>query len=529
MAVEISLSRYKYPLSNVKNFSVQEDATPIEPSSSFGGVGQITFGINEDSETPLILGDVSLVDGSRGKTSGSIVSLSANNGDVTVTSNSVLGLFNTERTVLPYIGTLGDAIQFYCDEVNIPNLVVVDESLEDRPVVYPGFQGNVWVFIKNLLVKEQAEMALVFDTVHVRPLRTLITTLDRSMSEGWNLDNRDAARAIEIYYYNHEYAINAELYPITTEEPLIFSVGENETQVVELQLNASVISLNQPVPIDFVENRPYPGTNGVYAVVGSDNLPVPAAQWEDQGGFVRVEQTDNPSVIRLIIRGALDPAQNAAPYRIAMSSGAGNDYNSLHITGEAVVWDKQMLTLTTGATSNTTSDEVGATVDNIFISTREQAFNLGIKAAQAHAGIEYTVNGSALDINRSGAGEDLIRATIADFNDYVPSGTTIEEFNIEWSGQTIADFNDFWQERVDDLFPNQLFGNAVGARVLKEEANFRVNSVTTTESSVQYNASLDTLVKDFNPVWDGATIADFNEQFVGYTCREFSVVPLRRG
>lgn len=529
MAVEIIVAHHKYPISNIKDFSVQEDATPIEPSSSSGGVGQISFGLNEMTDTPLMLSEITLVDGYRGKTSGSITELSSSNGDVTVTADSVLGLFNTDRTVAPYVGTLAGAIQFYCNEVDIDNPVVVDASFATRPVIYPGFKGNVWVHLKQILTKEQVELALVFDKIHVRPLRSLVATLDRGVSEGWSLDSRTAARAIEIYYYNHSYGTQRELYPLTTEDPIIITVGANETQTITLQLNASVQTVNQPVALNFVENRSYQGTNGVYAVTGADNLPVQASQWIEQGGRLVVRMTDDPSIIEVDVTGAADPAGNLSPYRIAVSAGSGNDYNSLHITGTAVVWDKKLIRIPTGATNVTTSDEVGATIDNPFISTLSQAHSLGIKAAQAHAGVMYYVNGSAHDINRSGAGQELIRATIADFNAYVPSGTTITDFNTQWSGQTVEQFNVFWQERVDDLFPNQLFGNAPGARVLKSEANFRVTNVTTTEDSVQYNAFLDTTIADFDEVWAGATVQDFSDQFVGYTCKDFSIVPLRRG
>lgn len=514
------------PLYNIKNFSVQEDATPIEPSSSFGGVGQISFGINESHDTPLMLGEITLVDGSRGKTSGSITSLSSSNGDVSVNADSIIGLFNTERTVNPFVGTLSAAMQYYCNVVGIQNILVVDETIASRSVIYPGFVGNVWVHIKEILVKEQIEMALVFDKVQVRPLRMLTATLDRSVSEGWNLDNSNASKAIEIYYYNHSYGTQREIYPLSTEEPVIYSVGAGETQTYTVRLNASVVSVNQPSVQDFVGNRSYAGTNGVYAITGSDNLPVTAAQWTAQGGKLVVNRTDDPSVIEIVLTGASMPEY--APYRVAVSSGAGNNYNSLHITATAVAWDKKLITIPTGATNVTTSNEIGATIDNPFISTPSQAYSLGIKAAQAHAGLTYTVSGTALDINRSGEGQDLVQATIEDFNDYVPLETTIAEFNSDWLGQTIAQFNEFWQDRVDDLFPNQLFGNAPGARVLKDEANFRVTSVTTTEESVQFNASLDTLISDFNELWDGATIEDFNLSFVGYTCKDFSIVPLRR-
>jgi len=523
MAVEVLLGGVV--TSNVKNFSVQEDATPIDPANSSGGVGRISFGLNETANTVLALGATALVDGTRGKTSGYVRSISFKNGDATISADSVLGLFNTERTVQPYVGTLGGAIQHYCDVVGITNDVVVEASVTGRSVIYPGWRGNAWVYMKQLLAKEQVEMALVFDRIYVRPLRLLTATLDRSLDFGGDIDNSTAARAIEIYYYNHTYGTQMELYPLTTEEPTIYSVDAAQTQVFTIQLNASVSSINQPVVQDFVNDESYAGSNGVYAVTGNDNLPITAAQWTAQGGSLTVQVTDDPSIIEVTLVGASMP--DYSPYRIAMSSGAGNDYNALHITGTAVTWDKQLVTIPTGAVDVTTSDAVGVTVDSPFISTRAEAYSLGLKTAQAYAGLSYTINGTALDINRSGDGAGLVQATVADFNDAVAPGTTVAAFNVTWAGQDIADFNAYWQGTVDGIFANQLFGNAPGARVLLPDANFRVVTVTTTEDSVQYTATLDTLVSDFNAAWSGQTVADFNVAMSGRSLRQFSTIPLR--
>ena len=522
--VEVILPRLR--TTNIKNFSVQEDATPIEPSSSFGGVGRITFDVKEFEDSKLLIGEVTLVDGTRGKTSGAVRSVSGPDGNVSVVADSTIGLFNTDRVVQPYVGTLSGAIQYYCDLVGIENDVVTESSIASRPAVYPGWNGNVWVGIKQLLSKEQVEMALVFDRIYVRPLRQLTAVLDRAISLGWDVDNQTAARAVEIYYYNHDYGTQREIYPLTDDEPSIYQVDANETIAITQQLNASVISINQPVVQDWVDNASYAGTTGVYSVVGSDGLPITAAQWVAQGGSVTVEVTDNPSIIEITLKGANMP--DYSPYRIAMSSGSGNYYNSLHITATAVTWDKKVLQLKTGATNVTTSDEIGVTVDNPFIDTRKQAYSLGMRTAGAYSGLTSKVTGTALDINRAGEGRDLIQATISDFNLFYEAGTTIDEFNDEWLGQTFVEFNSFFQDQIDELFENQLFGNAPGARVIQSDAAYRIETATTGVSSIDFTATLDTMFEDFNSTWDGSTIADFNDQFVGYTCKDFSIIPLRK-
>lgn len=514
-------------LRNLSSFSVQEDATPIDPASSAGGVGRIQVNLDDGRDTASYMGQITLVDAANGKTSGAINNISSTNGVATLTADSAMGLFNTDRTVDPFVGTLQEAIQFYASAVGITNVVSVDASLASRSVIYPGFKGNVWVHIKHIMVREQAEMALVLNRIVVRPIRQLEANLSRSTSASYSVSNTNAARAIEIAYYNHTYGNQVEIYPLATEEPSIYSVSAGETSVIELNLNASVTSVNQPVVQTTVPNSSAAGSNGRYSVTGADNLPITAAQWTSRGGSLKVEKTDDPSIIRITIKGASDPTGLLSPYRIAMSSGAGNDYNSLRITGTAVKWDRQTVTIPTGATNVTTSDEVSALIDNPFIRTREEAYSLGLIAAGNQAGIEYRVSGDAIGINRTGQ-TGLVRATIADFNAQVPPSTTITTFNEEWAGQSIADFNAYWQAFVDNAFSNQLYGNIVGARVHQREAVFRIDSASTNAEGSSFSALMDTTITDFNPIWSGATIADFNEQFVGYTCKRYSIVPLRR-
>lgn len=512
--------------SNLKSYSVQEDSTPLDPGSSFGGVGQITINANTAADSMLLIGEVVLNDGARGRTTGTVRDVNDSNGDLTVTADSILGLFNSDHIIQPYIGTLSGAINYYCDVVGIQNNVTVEAAVADRPVVYPGWNGNVWVHIKQLLAKEQVEMALVYNRVVVRVPRNITANTERTTTFGRNVNNRSAAKKVEIYYYNHQDVTQAEVYPLTTEEPTIYQVDANEEVVFTQQLNASLISINQPVAVDFVRNSSYSGSSGVYSVTGNDGLPITALQWTAQGGSVRVKIMDDPSVIEITIRGA--SMTDYAPYRIAMSSGASNLYNSLHLTGRGVAWDKKLITIPTGASSAVTGEDVGITVDNPFISTRAQAYSLGAITAASYSGINYTISGTSYDINRYDASRDLIQATVSDFDAETGAGTLVSGFDTTWQSQTVAEFDAYWQAKVDNLWENQLFGNAAGARVLTPDANFRIDSATTTESSVQFTASLDTLVSDFDPIWPGATVADFDAQFAGKLVKDFAIIPLRR-
>jgi hypothetical protein len=511
---------------HVTSFSVQEDATPIDVSSSFGGVGQITLGMVADKNSPMLLGEIVLTDGARGRTSGAVTSLASSNGSLSVTADSILGRFNTTRTAAPYSGTLSGAVSYYCNLVGITAGIVTDSTIASRAVTYPGWKGNAWVLVKQMLSKEQVEMALIGNQVYVRPLRKLVANTDLATNQAWTVSSGTAASNIEIYYYNHVYGVQREVYPVPKTDPTIYTVNAGETVTFTQQLNASLSSVNQPVIQNSVLNQSYAGTAGVYAVAGNDGLPITAAQWTAQGGSLSVAITDDPSVIQVTITGA--SGTQYAPYRIAMTAGASSYYNSLHITGTGVTWDKQLLTLPTGTKDPLASDAVGTTVDNPFISSLSEAYDLGIITAGAYAGNTYTITGSAYALNRNNDGNEVVAPTIADFNTAEGYGTTIATFNTEWSGQTIQAFNLYWASQVDLIWENQLFGNAIGSRILTPDANFRVNSTTTSEALVEFSATLDTLVGDFNGNWVGKTVADFNVPFTGRLVKDYNVIPLRQ-
>ena len=77
----------------------------------------------------------------------------------------------------------------------------------------------------------------------------------------------------------------------------------------------------------------------------------------------------------------------------------------------------------------------------------------------------------------------------------------------------------------------QVFGQVVGARAKRGNAMFRVQSVTTDPSVVQYDLSMDTTFGDFNTAQPAnLTVAQFNSLFgVGTRFLDFNNKPLFRG
>lgn len=459
--------------SNLRSFTVEEDATTIDPSNYSGGIGQVTVEALEEDNSLLALSKELFLDNSEaGSIRTTVRDVATSDGLLTLVADSPLGLFNSYHTVQPRTGNLLQAISYYMGVVGLTAPLDVDPTLRTRPVVYPGWVGNVWDYIKQIMAAEQIEMSCIQGTVVVRPLRTRNASLRRSTTLSKNLNKQSVAEQIEVFWYNNTAINRGEVYPVPSdkERPGAQVVDAGGTTIFEIQMDASLTSVNQPVCIDFVEDRSYAGTNGVYSVTATDTLPVTAAQWTANGGSLSVRITDDPSVLEVTIRGMRNSGAAQGPFQIAMSSG--NSYNSLHITGQGVAWNKQSTVLYTGATNNVTGEKIGVTVENPFIRTYNQALTAAQHTAKAYART-YTVSGSVVS-----GGDDL-------------------------------------------------FGQAVGSRILTPDANFRVESMTVTAGSSDFTALEDTTMADFAAQWATLPPEAFSNYWSGKTALEFATTPLR--
>lgn len=474
---------------NIENYSVQEDATTLNPSNYFGGAGQGLVNVNETkNDKEFMTSMLTLNDTLNGAFQGPVRAMEMTDGALQLTSDSVIGLLNADRTVAPQRTTLLNAFNYYFGLLDISGRLYVHPSIASRVVSYPGWDGNMWDHIKQILVAEQIEVAAVGGTIYVRKPRGQVLRSDHYTQTGWSLNNQNTSKKVRVHYYKNTYGVNREAYPVPPtpvmhqdrgdaqriEEPQVYSVDANETMKIIVDLHASLMSVNQPVCVDFVENRSYAGSaTGVYAVSGSDGKPVKAAQWTAQGGSLSVRLLENSSQIEITIRGASDT--KLAPYRIAMTAGTSSYYNSLHITGTGIFTEDRYVDLYTGTTSATTGDEIGAEITNPFIDSLSKAYFVGSRAAASYA----------LEFGSSGMGPRLVKNAPG-------------------------------------------IGHTAGARLRVDDAYYRVDSATVgPDISTVNNASLDTLMGDFNKEFAGKTMGQMSEIWRSRTMLDFSVAPLR--
>lgn len=456
--------------SNLTAYSVSEDITGLDPASPDGGYGQVQFTtLDWPLSKMLSRTDITVIDDTHGRIAGNVRDVSPDGVTVSVTADSELGKFNAERLAEPYSGQMSGYIQYLMDLAGL--YAPLEFQAAERVIHVAGFLGNVWEHVKMFMAAYQLELVLVGDSVVVRRPRHAVVSLNNATEVSTNINRQTSALAVDVLYHNHRPIVKGEVFPVRGEDPTIYSVDAGETIEFDIDMHASLSHVYQPVPGENVGPGDRSGTEGIYTVVGQDNLPIKPAQWTDMGGRLDVFLGKEPGVLHCVLTGAHIP--HLAPFRLAESAG-GTDYNSLHITGDGVAWSTKSVRIFTGADPTTTGGEVGAEVDNPYISTAAQAMTTGARTAAAHSGVNVGMSGGL--------------------------------------------------PRVEE-FP-QSFGNLVGARVRHEDAYYRVETTNYGPGGVTFGGTLDTTVADFNNLWRGKTQSAFNDAWEDYDAGRFSLTPL---
>lgn len=535
MAVEVQVignGIYAGARSNIGTYTVSEESTPVEASDTSGGTGQITFTAVDDPSrfgSMLLLNDtIKLTDGERGDTEGKINAITSNDRTLNITADSRLGQLVVDKLVDGYEGTLTGLINYYLSVCNITTGIAIDSTIANISVSVPGWAGDMWTKIKEMCVVFGIEVTLIRGVIVFRPVRVNNAVELNNISESWSISNTDLAQSVEVYYYNSDFKSNTLVYPAGgwNEDVTVYTVDAGQIVEVNIPIDVTLTSITQPVLTTFVSKT---STASSYCVAGNDGLPIPTAQWTNGGGRLSVKIGEDKKSIDVTIVGAEDPTGLYAPYRIAVSSGPSDYYSSLRIRGNGVHFTKQSVVVPTGVDASVTPREIGVTVDNVFIKTQADAFDVALDVACKWASPVRTVNITRAVISAptdSSGGYNY--ATFADFDAYATSNglTTFTLFDAEWSGESFGDFDNYWYDLVDDQFAFQIFGNANGARIQFRRAIYRIRSIQISESNVSYVAEADTTFADFDSSASGMTFSQFDASYSGLTFQDFSLIPL---
>lgn len=521
---------------NIKSYSLTEEATPIEVSDSRGSVGELSINAVE-SDRPdgsvLLMDDyVDLEDGSNGTTQAIVRGVSTSESDLSLNLESRLGLLTVDRQALPQNTSLGNALTYYLGLVGIVDHYLIDATIYARPVVYQGWYGNVWFYLKQICVAQGIEVALVSDNIVFRPVRGREAVVYRDSAVSLDIDNSDTARSVEVYRYTNEYRAVGLAFPPGgwTDETPVWQVDAGETQTFDVPINASLISVSQPVCVSSVV--PNYSASSVYTVTDKNKNIVDPIAWNRGGGSVTVALNENTQSLTFTVHGYNDYENQ--PFRIAMPIGSGNEtdvYSSVRVVGEGVFFDKVKHTFLASVNEDRTTQLVGATVDNPFITTIPQVQDAGARAASRWSGPAQTLAVTTVGINRVGVTGSANYYTFGDYDIDKPNILSFAHFDADAvTGTTFQSFDDYITTLTKQEFKNQAFGNVAGARRRHRFAWYRIVKATLTEDSVSYTAEEDTLFGDFDSEWpNGSTFGDFDNVWNGKAFADFSSIPLWRG
>jgi len=541
--------RFAGHASNVINYSYTEGSTPLVPGDDSGAIGDVSIEVLNENDASILLykDDFYLQDNVHGSVIGSIESVSGSNDTVTMGGRSRLAALNVDAVIPPRSDTIGNIIQAIINDLGITTNILKDENLSAATVRAPGYEGDVWVYIKQLCSAYETEVTVIRDYIVIRPTRQRTIDATNIIDKSWNVQDIELAQTFDVAYYNYVQRTDYMVYPEGgwNSEVQVYQVAANETTEFELDLEFFLTSVQQPTVQDTV-TKDY-DIASVYAVSGNDNLPVSAAFWTDYGGDMAFEILGDGSRVKVTITGPT--YEPLSPYTIGISDGS-TSYSTLRMVGTGMDFNRLLYTEETGLLPAEAPTVKGAEIDNPAIDTLEDAKVYALSARRLYSLPTQTYSTSSNTFPRlEGSIPSIFYPSFDDYNDSLPTGFTFTNFNSEHVGKT---FDDFTFE-LGNVVP-QGFGEVAGSRVKLDDAMYRVRSTTITPDIVSLDAEYDTLFSDLNGVygaaiwdelasaWTGVgptwstviviptgekTFADFNTTFGGVNFKDYALMPMR--
>lgn len=470
-------------LKGVKGYSATEESLSPDISDTTGAAGKVTVpllhaGLDAVSVKRMHRKPIRVVDTLLGAVDGTVRTPSSANGEMSLAADLRLSALTAKRQAAPFGGTLPEYIAYLLSLVGMEDGFEIDPALDEIEVLYIGWYEDVWLMLKALLGVHEVDVSVVNEVIVFRPMRTRIARSSNNIDASWSVDDANIAQAVEGYYYPGEAKTDIAYPPHGWNEDVeVYTVGSRETIVVDIPIEASLVTLGQPQCVDFVGR--YDNSLSQYAVSGNDGLPIPAAQWLAAGGSVTVEIGEDTRSIVVTIVGA--GIERYAPFSIAMSAGPSDTYSSLRLVGEGVFFRRKYRKWDTSAPPELATQEIGATVDCIFV-------------------------------NSFGLFCDVMAKVRA-----------------HWSGPR-QNLNVRARQVATPAFEDQTLGNTAGARVPLDGSYYRIRTATITPGEISYTAEGDTIGDDLNAFaeaqgWE--TIDDFNAAMGdALTFDEFNMAPL---
>jgi hypothetical protein len=501
------------------SYEVSEASSPLSSADTTGQVGTISFAVPHLDDSHLLIDEsVYLADSRKGFTLGKILSINptqdSNLDQITCVSR--LGELNVYGVqAQPFVGTLRAAFLYYLGLASVETDLLVDDAIGNRQVVFPGWNGELWFYLKQMAAAQACDLSLVSGVIILRPIRQRVAVQDQDITRSFVSGGGSLAQAVEVYQYNNRAITDEMVYPPGgwSSEVQIINVNSGETIEQNLELSASVTSVIQPTMQVFVAKNF--NSASVYAVAGDDGLPITPAAWSARGGSLSV--SINPDTTSLTVKVTAPTGlpntqgQEISVYSIALASDAsGSRYSTLRLVGSGVGFDKQKLRIRTGIPPERTGTDVGVTIDNPFLSTADDAYSAGVRAAKTFTGATMSLSGSLAALNPRG---DSGNAKYPKYSEVqsAKSGMTYAQVAVSehYAGETYSAIQDYWESTTANDYENQVFGNLAGSRVWDKRSArwYRIRSGRIGPDSNSFDADDDLTHSDFQGYYSGMTYA----------------------
>lgn len=400
---ERTATYFELPL---RGYSANESAQSIDSSDPFGSVGSFTAEcvIPESGSVIQKFGPNWLKDREariytrQGEMQGFIQGVQEVNGALlTLNAASVFQDFVSQNAIgEPFSGSLEFLLYNYINQApRVPSKIVIDPALRGLRVTAPHWEGSLWTYLKLLGSAYGFNLRASRFEVIVEPAPRSETVDAQATGLTSQIDNGTTARFVEVVKYSGR-ALDTELvYPPggVSSDTTILSVDAGQSIEVEVATNTSLSYVARPEVVDRV------GINeidkSVYSVADDNGRLVSAYEWSVSGGDLRVRIGPDRSTVILTVTappsGTIHRVDGSTVETFTLGSltAQGPDqFSTIRLLGSGVDTTSKVIRVPTGDSNAVT--EVGASIDNPFVTSMSQVAVLGSRAAMKYGGFRPT-------------------------------------------------------------------------------------------------------------------------------------------
>ena len=457
----------------VIDYSISESATPVSLADTSGEIPALsisaesnsinTLGNTHPNSKLMIDNSITIVDDVRGTFTGRVSTLSADSQSVSLQALSIFERLNTTKKAASINGTVTSAVQSYMALAGIdPANYSIHASFNSQSVVFPGWNDNIWNSLKMLCVAINAEMYFQSNILYFMPRATKALKIENIDGESYGIELGQQTKSTVFTKNKSSWTSNGIVFSYHPQDS-VESIEANELKEFIVTSSVALNSINQPEYIDskfssYVDyiqptstgKVPTQFLNGFYSFVTKTGTVVTSANALEYKASVRVELTDNPYEIKVIVTGP------NSKYNTPWSLQFKDNEPALALTGTGAFIEPQPTTFNTGTS---VGDDVNEYTDNPFLVNDTYLYNTAYYTNQELCGPVVTFNFAT---------DKIVEAS------------------------------------------NQEFGYLPGAIFSYGGSKYRIGSASYNYGSISIDAKQYVTFADFNTVWAGKTIAQFN-------------------